>query len=217
MRDFRKEFVGHIQAAARSRRPDEVFADCVRAMALALWSPIAPDSAEVEKDFAAIRGDYEEADFGHFLEAFAVLTDALEARREEFLGAIMERDLRATNQRNGQFLTPANVARMMGRIVAPQPGERGLVRFSDPCCGAGVLLIESAEGWIQSGTRQCDICIVAGDIDPLACDITFVQLSLLGYAACVKHEDALRAKQYSPPRYTIGWYLHNFPLRGIRA
>ena len=143
---------------------------------------------------------------------------ALEYHREDFLGHALEA-LGAANTRNGQFLTPVCVSRMMAKVnlagFEHTPGE--VVKLADPACGSSVLLIEGAEQLIAQGANQRDIVLVAGDIDGRACDISYVQLSLLGYAACVQHMDALAGKRYSPDRYTPGWYLHGMPMRGVQA
>lgn len=61
--------------------------------------------------------------------------------------------------------------------------------------------------------RQSDLLLIAGDIDHRACDISYIQLSLLGYAAVVQHADALAMKRISPDRYTPGYFLHSMPMR----
>jgi hypothetical protein len=219
-RDFRKEFVAGILAAAGSRRPGETLADCCRMMACSIWKPFAPKPGDVEREYAAIAGRYAKAELEHLANAFGILCEALEARREEFLGGILEREFRATNTANGQFLTPPNIARLMGDCLAPDPGETGdgrVVRLCDPCCGAGVLAIHAAESFLGRGVRQGDLCVVAGDIDRVACDMCYVQLSLLGYAGVVRHENSLTMERLSEPRYTPGWFLHGFPMRGIAA
>ena len=91
--------------------------------------------------------------------------------------------------------------------------------FDKTCkrCGAGVLMIQGAEALLRKGWKQRDICVVATDIDYRACDMCYVQLSLLGYAAVVQQVNALTLKAYDVPKYTPGWFLHGFPMRGIRA
>jgi hypothetical protein len=42
------------------------------------------------------------------------------------------------NKYKGQFFTPQNVASMMALITAPKGGK-----IIDPCCGSGVMLVES--------------------------------------------------------------------------
>ena len=119
-RDYRKEFVAEILAASNSRRPGETMADCCRMMACAIWKPLAPEPEEVEREYAAIAGRYSKPECGRLANAFGILCDALEARRGEFLGDILEREFRATNTGNGQFLTPPHLARLMGDCLAPK-------------------------------------------------------------------------------------------------
>jgi hypothetical protein len=143
---------------------------------------------------------------------------ALERHREDFLGHALEA-LGAANTHNGQFLTPVCVSRMMAQVgcqgIEYTPGK--IISLSDPSCGSSVLLIEGAEKLLADGVRQADILIQAGDIDGRACDISYVQLSLLGYAAVVQHMDALAMRRISPDRFTPGYYLHCMPMRRIAA
>ena len=64
----------------------------------------------------------------------------------------------------------------------------------------------------RSGTSS-----IGGDIDARACDIAFIELSLLGYAARIDHQDALTLKRYSRPRWTVGYYLHGTQWRENRG
>jgi type I restriction enzyme M protein len=44
-----------------------------------------------------------------------------------------------SGKKGGEFYTPAEVSRLLARIVAPKPGDR----ICDPCCGSGSLLIRA--------------------------------------------------------------------------
>ena len=141
---------------------------------------------------------------------------ALERDREDFLGHALEH-LGAANTKNGQFLTPVCLSRVAARVGCakkPEDYEPGnIVKINDPSCGSSVLLIEGCEALHEAGVRGDDILVIAGDIDSRACDISYVQLSLLGYAAIVQHMDALAQKRYSPDRFTPGYFLHCMPMR----
>ena len=220
MSDLKQDFIKEVHAASRARYAVEVFADMVRMMAIALESPftLGERKKALEAEYAQIKGRYEPNEFAHFPRALSIVYLALERRREDFLGHALEA-LGAANTRNGQFLTPVCVSRMMAQVglqwLETRPGE--IIRLSDPSCGSSVLLIEGAEKLLADGVRQSDLVLVAGDIDGRACDISYIQLSLLGYAACVQHMDALSQRRISPDRYTPGWYLHSMPMRGGRA
>ena len=220
MTDLKKDFIKEVTSAARSRFVVDVFADMARTWALAIESPLslAGRHKAVEDEYAQIRSRYTEEEFSHFPIALAMVQMALQERREDFLGHALE-ELGASNTRNGQFLTPVCVSRFMAACgcqgIEYTPGH--VIRLSDPSCGSSVLLIEGAEKLLADGVRQSDLVLVAGDIDGRACDISYIQLSLLGYAACIQHMDALSQRRISPDRYTPGWYLHSMPIRGVRA
>ena len=220
MDDLKKEFIKEVHAAARARYAVEVFADMVRTMALALESPLTLGERRkaIEAEYAQIKGRYTEDEFVHFPIALAMVQMALERHREDFLGHALE-NLGAANTHNGQFLTPVCVSRMMAAVncrgLDYTPGK--IISISDPSCGSSVLLIEGAEAMIADGVNQADILVLAGDIDHRACDISYVQLSLLGYAAVVQHMDALAMKRISPDRFTPGYYLHCMPMRRVAA
>lgn len=215
--DLKKDFIKEVEAAASKRFVVEVFADMVRAFAIAIESPLMMGEryAELEREYAAIESAYTSDEFEHFKRAFAIVAEALEAKREDFLGHALEA-LGAANTRNGQFLTPVSVSRMCARFSATKPLDYepgNIVKINDPACGTSVLLIEGAENLIAEGVRQADVLVIAGDIDSRACDASYVQLSLLGYPAIVQHADALAMKRISPDRYTPGYFLASMPMR----
>ena len=214
--ELKKLFIKEVHAAARGRYAVEVFADMVRAMAICFEAPLALGERheELEKEYAQIKGRYTEDEFVHFPIALAMVQMALERHREDFLGHALE-NLGAANTHNGQFLTPVCVSRMMAAVncrgLDYTPGK--IISIYDPSCGSSVLLIEGAEKLLADGVSQADILVLAGDIDHRACDISYVQLSLLGYAAVVQHMDALSQRRISPDRFTPGYYLHCMPMR----
>lgn len=207
-----KEFVKLIMDAARTRSAVDVFGDAVHLMAQALWKPFALGAAdEVEADWQRTRDRYTDDEYQSIAKAFAVVVRELERSRDEFLGICLEH-IGAANTHNGQFLTPNSVARMMARCNMPEKTD-GIITLSDPACGASVLLIAQAEEMLQNGIPQRNILIHAGDIDQRACDMSYIELSLLGYAAVVEHANALSLQRFSPPRYTAGYFLHAMPMR----
>lgn len=213
--DKRKEFIKTLGTLATKRDIMTAFADVVGAMSCSL-EQFCHAFKSREGRFKSIISRYDDEEQIVFHRLLAIVIEALEIRRESFLGPILE-EIGAANTRNGQFLTPASVAKMMGRITTDDmirnhvKGE--LITLNDPACGAGVLLIEGAENLVQNGVSQRDIMIYAGDIDQRACDMAFIELSLLGYAARVEHLDALSMTPYSRPRWTIGYFLHGTQFR----
>jgi type I restriction-modification system DNA methylase subunit len=217
--ELKKDFQKCVERAAGHRHVVDVFGDMVRAMAIAIESPftIGERNEELEREYAAIKARYTAAEFQEFPKALAITGAAIELKREDFLGHALEA-LGASNTRNGQFLTPVCVSRMMAALLYPKlddytPGK--IIKLNDPSCGTSVLLIEGAERLISQGVQQADLLVIAGDIDLRACDASYVQLAFLGYPAIVQHMDALAMKRISPDRFTPGYFLHRFPMRQI--
>ena len=215
LNEYHTRFIKEIEKAAVSHYVNDVFADAVHLMACSIWAPFSPDPKAVEADFAATRKKYKDGEYEHLQTAFGIVMEALEVRREEFLGAILEH-LNANAKGFGQFLTPKPIAHLMGRMamdgIQYEPGR--ILTITDPACGASVLMIEQAEVMMQElNVRQGDIYIMVGDIDRRAVDMSYIELSLLGYAACVEHMDSLQMKRFSEPRFTPGYFLHCMPMR----
>ena len=213
-----KAFLKEIEASCGGfRRLSYAFFSAVRMMALAIERPCVIGEASIsriEDEWKRLRSGYTDEQYSHVVASFALLTEALERKREEFLGHIMESCLAATNQGNGQFLTPVSVSGMMARTLsAPPPDDEYIISVNDCCCGAGVLLIEAAEALHAAGWQQRNIYIDAGDVDGHALDMCYVQLSLLGYSAVTHHQNALTREVMSPTRYTIGYFLHGTEWR----
>lgn len=221
MTDYRKEFIRELEKVAHRYMIIDVFSDACALMAMTLEQSVnvfnRKRQAEVEKTFLATIGKYEKDEHVHFADMLGIVATALEEKRDSFLGPVLE-EIGAAAVRNGQFLTPWSVARMMAEVnVADTPIVPGrVVKVDDPACGAGVTLIAQGEAMLAHGYRQADILLTGGDIDGRACDITYIELTLLGYAGIVRHEDALSMKKFSPDRYTLGYFLHAMPMRGVK-
>ena len=192
-----------------------VFNDAVHLIAQAMWKPFSPNPTAVEKDWQETRNRFTDEEYNEVVKAMAILIDALDDRREEFLGVILEA-IGANNTHNGQFFTPSCIARVMAKMTAVEKSDKkGIITLSDPACGASVLLIEQGEELLRKGIPQEDIYIIAGDIDSRACDISYIELSLLGYAACVERKNAITYKDIQPPRYTVNYFSYAMPMRRL--
>lgn len=220
LNNTQKEIIKLIEKTAQSRNRVEVFSDAVHLMAQALHKQtlIDPVKAQaVEDDWQWVRSRHTDEEYQNICKIFALVMRCLEEERREILGQILE-EIGVSNTRNGQFLTPSSVASLMARcnLIDSDYQKGDIITVCDPTCGASVLLIEQAEELMRQGVSQGDIYIEAGDIDSHACGMSYIELSLLGYAAKVEHKDALAMREYSEPRYTIGYFMHGMPMRSLR-
>ncbi len=213
-----KEFLKQLPKVASSYDTHTIFGDVCRMYAIALQSTLSMRKGEkeaLEAEYQTYAARYGKDGTERISHLFALVVEALEFRRSDFLGRIYEA-LNATKNGFGQFLTPDSVAKLMARCTMPGEGaiEPGrIITLSDPACGAGALLIEAAEAFITNGGRQGDILLYASDIDPVATDIAYVEFSLLGYPAVVSRMDSLTNEVYNGPWYTIGYFAHAMPMR----
>lgn len=218
MTDYRKEFIRELEQVSGRHHVLNVFSDACALMAMSMEQAVnvlnRKRNDEVEKCYLDTIGKYSKDEQAHFPKMLGIVATALETKRDSFLGPVLE-EIGAAAIRNGQFLTPWDVAKLMADVSIDdrqvEPGK--IVSVDDPACGAGVMLIAQGEAMLQHGYRQSDILLTGGDIDGRACDITYVELTLLGYAGIVRHENALTMKKFSPDRYTLGYFLHGMPMR----
>lgn len=222
-----KKFFNEITAAgAGAISPLETFEDACRVFALTLHNPLLKQMGQneqyekYEREHIRIMKRYGKEGGQHIVNAFKILIDALTKDRKDFLGQMME-IIGATDKYKSQFFTPIHVSELMGRIAAGKDDpylrakvERGeMVTLNDPCCGASVLLIAGAEMLMEEGVPQSQIMIYAEDLGCLTFNVSYTQLSLLGYAAQVTQMNSLSMEVYEGPWHTFGYFAHGVPQR----
>ena len=213
--ELRKEFRREIRSASQSYSEADIFRDACRMFAISFRSPLLLDTEkkkQIEDEFKTYTDKYGKDGSNHISKALVILVKALETHRGDFLGRILE-DLNATNKSFSQYFTPDHISRLMADIVMGKPEPNKIVTICDPACGAGSLLIEAAESFIENGGRQGDIFLSAQDLDYTAFNISFVQFSLLGYPAEVTRMNSLSMEVYEGPWQTAGYFLHHIPMR----
>lgn len=143
---------------------------------------------------------YNEREQKMFPELAALVVIALEDNPEQdFLGDIFM-ELNLGNKSRGQFFTPYCICEPMAAItvgdILSRVKENGYATINDPCCGAGATLIAAA----HEARKQLEkanmnyhnyILLVGQDIDEIAALMCYIQLSLLGVAACIKVGNSL--------------------------
>ncbi|AYL49929.1 MULTISPECIES: N-6 DNA methylase [Citrobacter freundii complex] len=208
----RKQFIRLFNDTARYMRRWDVFCDFITLSAseLDLARVLTPENIERSRKICE---RYEAADIQKMHELFILMVCALDAKFHDFLGAIfMELELGSNGM--GQYFTPYSVQSMMARMMMPGVKDtirrEGFVTVSDPASGAAGMIVAYAECLLEAGydhsNHMFGSCI---DIDPIAADMAFVQLSLLGIPAEVITGNTL-TMQLHRARYTPVYYLNDF-------
>lgn len=213
--DARRQFVSVFRDTARNLRRWEVFSDFITLAAseLDMARIRTPENIERSREICA---KYSESDISNMHELFGLMICALEAKFHDFLGAIFM-ELELGDDMNGQYFTPYNVQSLLARLLMPDFDEtirrEGFVTVSDPASGAAGMIVAYAEVLLEAGYNPSEqmfgSCI---DIDPIAADMAFIQLSLLGIPAEVVTGNAL-TMQLNRVRYTPVYYINNFEKR----
>ncbi|MDO6168675.1 N-6 DNA methylase [Enterobacter hormaechei] len=213
--EARRRFVSVFRDTARNLRRWEVFSDFIKLAAseLDMARIRTPENIARSREICA---KYGERDISNLHELFGLMICALEAKFHDFLGAIFM-ELELGDDRNGQYFTPYNVQSLLARLLMPDFDEtirrEGFVTVSDPASGAAGMIVAYAELLLEAGYNPSEqmfgSCI---DIDPIAADMAFIQLSLLGIPAEVVTGNAL-TMQLNRVRYTPVYYINNFEKR----
>ena len=211
----RSRFIHVFKDTGRHLGRWEVFSDflSLAASELDMARIRAPESIEHCRKICA---RYEASDIAKMQEMFCMMVCALEAKFHDFLGAIFMVLELGDNFRR-QYFTPYPVQSLMARMLMPGVRDtirrEGIATVSDPACGAAGMLIAYAECLLEAdinpSMHMFGSCI---DIDPVAADMAFIQLYVLGIAAEVVTGNTL-TMQIRRVRYTPVYYLNEFEKR----
>ena len=190
----KKEFEKLFNALNPSLTRWQVWEHVVNIFACALSNSVEPDKERYEKREDSYKNSMETLGMENseiVSKMFALLMEAYFIDPEQdFLGE-MFMALGLGNHWAGQYFTPYNVASMMSRITASDTAKdevkkKGYISTIDSCCGSGVMLIAARNTYTGMGIDvQKDVMFVGQDVDRLAAQMCFIQLSLLGCAGYV--------------------------------
>jgi len=192
-REHIKTLAKLIRSNCGRRRLDQVFADAVEMMALAISNAVDLLQREQrEARYMQIMKDYDEQERKRFPEILARLVDALECGPDDVLGQVFG-ELEQGNSYRGQFFTPFEVCRLMARMIVEDGEdvrarirERGFITVQEPAAGAGAQVIAMAEALQELGINyQQHMHVTAIDVDERAAHMAYVQFSLLHIPALV--------------------------------
>jgi len=186
------------KACLRSRQM-ESFLNEINALRVRLGIPSAIDFKDIE---------------GKMAELLGVVTMALEENPDQdFLGDIFMNH-NFGNKRTGQTFTPYPISKMMARMnLADAPSilkTQRYISISDPCVGAGSMLIAAFNVAKDMGINPQAQCLFHGcDIDGIVLRMAYIQGSLLGMCGHFVHGDSLRVEQWNsfttPLYYINAW------------
>ena len=140
-----------------------------------------------------------------FGKIFDLLSSVVEdnGRFHDYLGELYMR-CNQGNDRTGQFFTPYDVSKLLAKVsigndIIEVAKQDKVISISDPCCGAGGMLLAAIDVIKNDyGINYTRSCFFEGcDIDIRCVHMCYLQLSLAGAAAIIKHQNTLTNEQWS--------------------
>lgn len=202
------------------QNPWSIFSDFVNLAALALRSEITmTDKAceTIENEYEGIAGKYSSKQMKLMGDMLGMLTLGADAavKEKKFVDIIgrVYHLIAMQNSKTGQFFTPQHIADVTAGVaieserIQKEIDERGFVKMVEPSSGGGVMVLAAAQRMYELGFNpQQQLFAETNDIDKNCVCMTYVQLSLYGIPAIVKHGDSLSGETWS--RWpTIGYLL----------
>ena len=202
-----KEIVKLIDDAAVFHDKDRFLSDlfCCGALAISNIADLTQYD-EREEHYKQIMSHYSEkervamADI--FGKIFGLLSSVVydDGVFSDYLGEIFM-SCNMSNKSAGQFFTPYHVSKLCAKIAigTPNKADGKILTLNEPCCGSGGMVIAAMDVLKNDfGINYTMDCFVdCSDIDLRCVHMTYLQLSLAGVPAIVKHQDALTRKLYS--------------------
>lgn len=152
-----------------------------------------------EDEYLKAIKDYSKHDLGLFAKAMGLLVNEMESKPyEDVIGVYYTQNIAGPDrQRRGEFYTPRNVSVMMAKMNLDPEAIRARgspVTVSDPCCGSGGMVLACAELMAP----DVDLLrVTLQDVNPVACDMAYINTTLWGIPAEVICGNALTAETRS--------------------
>ena len=120
----------------------------------------------------------------------------------DYLGEIFMRTNMA-NGKKGQVFTPYHVSELMARMtigekVKDKVKNDKILTINDPCCGSGAMSLGALNVLKSYGINYTRNCFIeCSDIDLRCVHMAYLQLSLAGVPAIIKHQNTLTLETWS--------------------
>lgn len=208
---------------AQKHNEYEVFYDFMELSALCIankYDSIAGEKYEVrEEQYRKTVSKYSPEEFKLITEAFAylwnLLTDSVENEEYfDYLGKLYM-EFGTNSKAKGQFFTPYNVSNLMAnmsldfdKIKAEIEKDPNYVMTVNECCvGSGGMVIAIMDQLNKNGINYAhNTFTICNDKDLRCVYMCYIQLSLLGIPAIVRHQDTITQEIYDEfhtPGYTL--------------
>lgn len=200
-----KEIIKLVNQASHRVNPNKFLSDTFECGAIAVSNQFDfPKAEQREERYKQIMHAYEPKERELMAEAFAKIYALLssvvydDGKFNDWLGELfMQTGI--GNKHNGQFFTPYHISNFCAKasidesVVRQNQQNNEIITINDPTCGAGGMLVAALETLDRDyHFNYAYNCFMLGeDIDIRCVHMTYLQLSLAGVPAIVKHTNSL--------------------------
>ena len=204
------EIIKRIKSATYRVNTSQLIADVFECGAISIANTVAfPQNQGREERYKQIMEKYEPAERNLLCEIFGMVYALLSSVVydngvfKDYLGDLFMR-CNQGNSSTGQFFTPYHISEFMAKAtigdeVITKAENDGILTVCDPCCGAGGLMLAALDvlknDYNINYARHC--FIECSDIDIRCVHMTYLQLSLAGVPAIIKHQNSLTHELWS--------------------
>ncbi len=196
-----EEIMKDFQSAATAYSTGKIFEDTIACGAIAISNAVDfTKYDEREERYKEIMSGYRAEEQRKlpalFAKVFALLSSVVydNGAFNDYLGEIFMR-LNIASDKAGQVFTPFHIAEFMARITMEENTEKAqneILTICDPCCGSGVMPLAALDVLQSKGVNYArNVFIECSDIDIRCVYMTYLQLSLAGVPAIIKHRNTL--------------------------
>lgn len=210
----KKEMINLIETLGCKYPKQKVYSDFLELSTMAISNSCDIENRKRrEEKYKNITKEYRTEEIKIFQEILGELTHALEEKHSDILGEIFM-EIELGGKWNGQFYTPYHICIMAATLgikdIGKEIEQKGFIEINEPSCGAGAMIIATAELLKNKGynPQQC-MKVICKDLDLVSVYMTFIQLSLLGIPAKVLHANTLNSEIYDT-FMTPSWALNRW-------
>jgi len=189
-----QDFIKCLNEIDQTKRNYDVFQDFLTCSAISLANVLLKDK-NYEKKYLEVIKQYKQPE--KLADLLGITALALEKKPCDFLGRVYMLG-NFGNKNTGQFFTPYHISQLMAECTFDKNNIQKIINtqryitVSDPCCGAGGMIIAFAETILKHGFNPQKQIIFQGiDIDITCCKMSYIQTSLLGLTGEIIHGDSL--------------------------
>lgn len=174
--------------------PYQVFNDWITCFGIAIANQVCTSKEiwqEREEKYLSVISKYDERERFLISDMCKLTAVAMEQEKMDILGYIFMIS-GAGNKGAGQFFSPTSVSELMARLVEEKIKQNGICTIHEPTIGSGGIVIELIKILEKRGVDyQKTIRVLGQDLDELAANMAYIQLSILGINAVIVQGDVL--------------------------